>query len=380
MVLEEVIGMRLTSSRAARRVVLGLVALLVVACSSSGSTTAPTASGQAASSEPTAAPPSQAAAACSGLAFYLSPGLFDEFQAGSKLFLEQYGTEQGLEVRTLNANNNATQQLAQLDDALAQNPAAVILAAVDTAQMAGGVKKIQDAGVLAIAYDRLIADAKADFTTTADTTKMGQLGAQEIVKLLTAKNGSPKGLVLEQMGDLGDSYTIGIDQGFSEVVKDYPDIQVIRKDAAGWEPTVAAQAVDDVLTANPGVDLVWVHSEGLAPAIVPVLERHGFAAGDGKLIFMGASGLPVGLQLIRDGWMTETIDYPLSPEYVASVDFICKHQAGESVDTGTWEISGYQNEVKDESWGRTLWIPGEVITKDNVDDPNLWGNVKIPGQ
>ena len=370
-------ALRATSGRAAG---LGLAALLVVACGGGAATKAP--------ATPTAAAPGESAtaseaasqtAACSGLAFYLSPGLFDEFQAGSKLFLEQYGTEQGLEVRTLNANNNATQQLAQLDDALAQDPVAVIVAAVDTAQMAGSVKKIQDAGAVAIAYDRLIADATADFTVTADTTKMGKLGGEEIVRLLTAKNGAPKGLVLEQMGDLGDSYTIGIDEGFTEVLKGYPDIKVIRKDAAGWEPTVAAQAVDDVLTANPNVDLLWVHSEGMAPAIVPVLERHGYAVGDGKLIFMGASGLPVGLELIREGWMAETIDYALSPEYVASVDYICKKQAGQTVDVGVWEIGGYQNEVKDEAWGRTLWIPGEIITKDNVDDPNLWGNVKIPG-
>ena len=361
-----------------RRFIIGFAALAllasgVLAACSSAATTAPTA---AATQAATAAP--SAAAACSGKVFYLSPGLFDEFQAGSKILLEKYGKEKGLDVRTLNANNNATQQLAQLDDAITQKPVAVVIAAVDTAQMAGNLKKLSDAGILSIAYDRLIMDGKPDFTTSADTTKMGKLGAEEIVRLLTAKNGSPKGTVLEQMGDLGDSYTLGIDQGFTEVIKGYPDIKVIRKDAAGWEPTVAARAVDDVLTANPNIDLLWVHSEGLAPAIVPVLEKHGFKAGDGKLIFMGASGLPVGLDLIREGWMVETIDYPLSPEYVSSIDFICKKLAGEDVALGTWEIGGYKNEVKDEKWGRTLWIPGEIITKANVDDPNLWGNIKIP--
>jgi ribose transport system substrate-binding protein len=316
--------------------------------------------------------------AAGGQVFYLSPGLFDEFQAGSKLFLEQYGTEKGYEVQTLNANNNATQQLAQLDDALVQSPVAVIVAAVDTAQMAGSIEKIANAGAVAVAYDRLIPDAQVPFTVSADTVKMGQLGGEQIVRLLTEKNGSPSGTVLEQMGDLGDTYTLGIDQGFSAVIEQYPDIEVIRKDAAGWEPTVAARAVDDVLNANPDVDLLWVHSEGLAPAIVPVLEKHGFAAGDGKLIFMGASGLPVGLDLIREGWMALTVDYPLSPEYVGSIDAITQLIAGTTLAPCTWEIGGYQNVLKLEAWGPTLWVPGEVITKDNVDDPNLWGNIQIP--
>jgi ribose transport system substrate-binding protein len=313
-----------------------------------------------------------------GKVFYLTPGLFDEFQAGSKLFLEQYGSEMGYEVQTLNANNNATNQLAQLDDALVQQPVAVIVAAVDTAQMAGSMEKIDAAGAVSIAYDRIIPDAPVDFTVSADTVKMGELGGQEIVRLLTEKNGAPEGIVLEQMGDLGDTYTLGIDQGFTSVIEQYPDIEVIRKDTAGWEPTVAARSVDDVLTATPDVDLVWVHSEGLAPAIVPVLEKHGFAPGDGKLIFIGASGLPVGLQLVRDGWMALTVDYPLSPEYVSAITAI-----GQTLDVSepcVWEINGYQNVLKSEAWGPTLWVPGEVITKDNVDDPNLWGNIEIPGE
>jgi ribose transport system substrate-binding protein len=313
-----------------------------------------------------------------GRVFYLSPGLFDEFQAGSKLFLERYGAEKGYTVQTLNANNNATQQLAQLDDALVQDPVAVIVAAVDTAQIAGSIAKIRDAGVVAVAYDRAITDAQVDFTVSADTVKMGELGGEQIVRLLTEKNGEPTGIVLEQMGDLGDSYTIGIDEGFSNVIAGYPDIQVIRKDTPGWEPTVAARTVDDVLTATPDVDLVWVHSEGLAPAIVPILEKHGHSAGDGQLIFMGASGLPVGLQLIRDGWMALTIDYPLSPEYVASIDAVTLLLSGGALEPCMWDIDGYQNQVTLEAWGPTLWVPGEVITADNVDDPNLWGNIEIP--
>jgi ribose transport system substrate-binding protein len=313
-----------------------------------------------------------------GRVFYLAPGLFDEFQAGSKLFLEQYGAEQGYAVQTLNANNNSTQQLAQLDDALIQEPVAVLVAAVDTAQMAGSVSKIKEAGAVSVAYDRPIVDAQADFTVSADTVSMGRLAAEQIVRLLTEKNGSPTGVVLEQMGDLGDSYTVSIDQGFSEIISAYPDIQVIRRDTPAWEPTTAASTVDDVLTATPDVDLVWVHSEGLAPAIVPVLEDHGFAPGDGKLIFMGTSGLPVGLDLVREGWMALTVDYPLSPLYVSAIDVVSILRSGATLAPCTWEIGGYTNVLTQEAWGPTLWVPGEVITKENVDDPNLWGNVQIP--
>ena len=31
-----------------------------------------------------------------------------------------------------------------------------------------------------------------------------------------------------------------------------------------------------------------------------------------------------------------------------------------------------------ESWGPNIKIPGAAITKDNVDDPKFWGNLKPP--
>jgi len=364
------------SSRLAVALVLVGTAALLSACSS-GSTSSPTATPSPAAPAGSTAP-SPAPAGGKGVVYYLSPGLFDEFQAGSKSFLESYGAEKGYTVKSLNANNNATTQVQQFDDAIAQKPVAIIVAAVDTATIGTSIEKAKAAGIVVAAYDRFVTNTPVDFTVTADVTKMGKMGAEEIVKLLTTKNGSPKGTVLEQMGDPGDSYTIGIDQGFTEAIAAYPDIKVIRKAAAGWEPTVAATAIDDVLTANSAVDLVWVHSEGLAPAVVPVLEKHGFAAGDGKLIFFGTSGLPAGLDLIRQGWMVETIDYPLAPEYKGTIDALDKIIAGEKLAAGTWEIDGYQNELKMESWGPTLYLPGEVITKANVDDPKLWGNIKVP--
>lgn len=359
--------------------VVAALAFVAVGCGG-GASSSPTASAAGTLSEPPAASATTApsvAAACSGKAFYLSPGLFDEFQAGSKTWLDQYGKEKGLTIQTLDSAGNATQQLAQLDDAIAQKPAAIIVAAVDSAQMAASISKITQAGILAIAYDRLIADAKLDFTVTGDNVTVGRTSAEEVVKVLTAKNGAAIGAVLEVIGDPADSYAIAVHQGFSEVMQQNPDIKVISKSTPGWENSVAAATVNDVLTATPNVDVVYLQSDGMGPAVVGSLKSHGHSPGDGKLVLLAAGGSPVGLQLIRDGWIPTVVEYPVVPEYVGSVDFICRKLAGETVDLGPWEIKGTKTEVKDENWGRTMWIPAHFITKDNVDDPNLWGNFKL---
>ena len=58
----------------------------------------------------------------SGVIYYLSPNLMDEWQAGSKLLIEQGGEALGYEVRTLNANNVASEQANQMDTAISQKP------------------------------------------------------------------------------------------------------------------------------------------------------------------------------------------------------------------------------------------------------------------
>ena len=39
---------------------------------------------------------------------------------------------------------------------------------------------------------------------------------------------------------------------------------------------------------------------------------------------------------------------------------------------------GLDGELTKESWGPNIKIPGAAITKDNVDDPRFWGNLKPP--
>jgi len=49
-------------------------------------------------------------------------------------------------------------------------------------------------------------------------------------------------------------------------------------------------------------------------------------------------------------------------------------------------VDGFTNEVRIDDWGPTVWVGAEVISKAggdgtlSVDDPSLWGNVKVPAQ
>jgi ribose transport system substrate-binding protein len=321
--------------------------------------------------------PRAMAAEDKGTIYYLAPTLFDEFQVETKNIVEKLFGELGYKVITLDAQQRADLQNGQMDDAILQKPKAIILAAVDFDAISPGIEKAHAAKIPILVYDRQIRNRKIEFTSVAGTVEIGRLSGEEAVKLLTAKKGGPKGKVLSIMGDSADSYTLDIEKGFEEVLSKHPDIQVIAKPSAGWEPTNAANTVRDQLLVNPDIDLIYIHADHLAPPIVSELQNAGKKPGD--IIMVHATGMPVGLKLLREGWVSTIVEQPLYGQVYGLAMWLDHVISGKEIKPGTYDVVGLPSTLTIEEWGPNLSVPGGVITKDNVDDPKFWGNLKPPG-
>ncbi len=179
------------------------------------------------------------------------------------------------------------------------------------------------------------------------------------------------------MGDSADTYTLDIESGFEEVMKKYPDIEVIAKPSKDWEPTNAANTVQDQLLVNPDIDMLFIHADHLTPPIVSVLENHGKKAGD--ILIVDATGMPMGLDMLRKGWVQTIVEQPLYGQVYGLAMFLDKVISKQEIKPGMYDVVGLNSELTDEEWGPNLRVPGGVITKDNVDDTRFWGNLKPPG-
>jgi ribose transport system substrate-binding protein len=315
----------------------------------------------------------QAYAQKGGLIFYLSPNQFDEFQTTASKLIAKYVTAAGYECRELVAGNeDVTLQLNQLDNAITQKPKAIILAACNSEAVLDGVQKARAAGIPVIAFDRIISSTKVDFHSVAGCYRMGVLCAGEVARLLKERNGAVKGNVLDIMGDPGDSYTVLIEQGFQDTMKQYPDVKINTKIADGWAAEKAANIADDWLVAYPKTDLIFSHAEHLAAAISSVLETKGYKKGE--IIMVSTAGMPMGLNLVRDGWLQSTVEQPLAAQADGVAMFLKDIIAKKKLKLGKYKVGGFDSELSEETYGPILRIPGSVITLKNVDDPKFWGN------
>ncbi|CDP52278.1 sugar ABC transporter substrate-binding protein [Devosia sp. 17-2-E-8] len=311
-----------------------------------------------------------------GKIYYLVPTLLDEFQTASVDAITNFLKQVGYETVTLNADNKTDVQQGQMNDVIALKPAAIVLAAVDFNALKPSIEKARAEGIPVMEFDRQVTATPSDFTSVAGTVEIGHIAADEIQRLLKEKNGDVKGKVLQVLGDPADPYTLDIQKGFEEKMKDFPNVQIISLPAMQWEASNAGTIVSDQLLANPDIDLIFVHAAHLAVAAVASLEAKGKKPGE--VLLVSSNGAPVGLDLIRKGWEQVEVEQPLFAQAAAIAMFADLVVNKKPIKPGEYDVLGLKSTVTDEAWGPNIKIPGAAITKDNVDDPKFWGNMKVP--
>jgi ribose transport system substrate-binding protein len=265
-----------------------------------------------------------------------------------------------------------------MNDVINLKPVAIILAAVDFNALVPSMEKARAAGIPVMIFDRQITSSPSDFTSVAGTVEIGYVAAGEIQRLLKEKKGDVKGKILQVLGDPADPYTLDIQKGFEEKMKDYPGAQIISLPAMQWEASNAGTIVADQLVANPDIDLIFVHAAHLAVAAVASLEAKGKKPGDVMLV--SSNGAPVGLDLIRKGWENVEVEQPLYAQAAAIAMFADKVVNKQPIKAGSYKVLGLDSTLTIESWGPNIKIPGAAITKDYVDEPRFWGNMKAPAE
>jgi ribose transport system substrate-binding protein len=315
-------------------------------------------------------------AASKGTIYYMVPTLLDEFQTESVSAIEKFLKDVGYDVVTLNADNKTDLQQSQMNDTILLKPAAIVLAAVDFNALQPSIEKARAAGIPVMEFDRQITATPSDFTSVAGTIEIGQVASGEIQRLLKEKNGDVKGKVLQVLGDPADPYSLDIQKGFEDKMKEFAGVQIISLPAMAWEASNAGTIVSDQMVANPDIDLIFLHAAHLSVAAVAALEAKGKKPGD--VMMISSNGAPVGLDLIRKGWLNVEVEQPLYAQAAAIAMFADKVVNKQEIKPGMYKVLGLDSTVTIEKWGPNIKIPGAAITKANVDEPRFWGNLKAP--
>ena len=292
--------------------------------------------------------------------------------------LVSHAEEKNWDVVTNNANFSAETQANQIEYFISQGVDAIVTVPVDSQAICASVKKAKDAGIPFYIIDRTPIGCEVNMIIQSDNYLAGKQAGETMVELLDSKYGEPKGTILELQGYLGQNVAQMRGDGFNDVLNAYPNITVISKPTE-WSADKFSSITLDVV-GSTAVDGIYIHSDCVGTtAVLSALEQLGkkFTRDqEGHIFITGVDGCPESLQAIRDGFSDEASSQPVS-DFGIIVDWIQKEFDGIAITEGEVVQEGARwspTQIMKSNIGYILNLSTTTVTKDNVNDPLLWGN------
>ncbi|WP_406318487.1 substrate-binding domain-containing protein [Streptosporangium sp. NBC_01639] len=251
---------------------------------------------------------------------------------------EDEAKKQGIALTVTDAQNDASQQVNQVQNFASQSMKAIIVNPVDSDAAAPAVKAAERSKIPVIAVDRVVNGATVAQTVASDNVAGGKLAAQELAKQL-----GEKGKVAVLQGVPGTSASRDRGQGFTEGIKAYPNIQVVAQQPADFDRTKGLDVMTNLLQSNPGVTGVFAENDEMALGAIKAL---GAKAGK-EIKVIGFDGTPDGLKAIQAGTLNAS---------VAQQPQILGQQA----------VQGALKAAKGEKVEATVAVPVKIVTSANV--------------
>jgi D-xylose transport system substrate-binding protein len=199
------------------------------------------------------------------------------------------------------AGSSAEQQIADVENLIAQGANALIILAQDGTAIKPAVQSAIDQGIPVIAYDRLIEDPGA-FYITFDNVEVGRMQARAILEAV------PVGNYVMIKGNAADANADFLRGGQQEILQeaiDAGDIVIVGESYTdNWAPEVAQTNMEQFLTENDNdVQAVVSSNDGMAGGVVAALAAQGL---DGVVPVSGQDGDGAALNRVALG--TQTVD------------------------------------------------------------------------
>lgn len=209
-----------------------------------------------------------------------------------------------MELTVLNADGDAATQSNQLDTVVSQGIKTIILDPLVRDALVPSTKKAVDSGANVIVVDRTV-NTPVLTTIKAPDVPLGERAGQFIADYLKGK-----GKVAILSGSAGASPTIDRTQGFMNVMKKYPGIEIVADVAGDYDTAKAEQATTNLLSRFPKgqLDLIYTHADVMAFGAIPAIKAAG-RGDDVKLV--GIDGQEQSMDAISAGDYLATVAYPV---------------------------------------------------------------------
>ena len=189
-------------------------------------------------------------------------------------------------------------EISIMEDLVQMGVDAIVVAPVDSKGIVPAIEAANAAGIPIIVIDTAADGGEFETFVAIDNVKASALDGEAAVKLLDGKG---KVAILE--GIVGQSTGRERLEGFHSVIDNYPDIEVVASLPAEWDKAKGMAAAEDILTANPDVELIYACNDMMALGAVEAIRAAGKT---GEIPVLGFDGVQEALEAVKAGTMAGT--------------------------------------------------------------------------
>ena len=273
--------------------------------------------------------------------------------AAQEVSAKKHAEELGCEVITADAQNDLNKQIADVEDMVAQGIGALIVNPRDSKGMVPAVNAASAAGVKVFVIDSTL-DPSANFVTLVQSSN-GQNGMLVGQWLADQTKGTDLKIALlsgDKGNEVGQERRLGVLAGLLEGQlknEGRARFEIVGQGWGLWGHEGGLKAMEDMLVANPDINVVLGENDSMVLGAKKALEQAGRL--DGVMLLAAADGQKEALEMIKEGGYGAT--GLNDPAIVAST----------AVDLAKKAIDG---ELSADTSKITYTTP-MAITKDNVD-------------
>ncbi|MDR1021169.1 MAG: sugar ABC transporter substrate-binding protein [Synergistaceae bacterium] len=217
-----------------------------------------------------------------------------------------------VEILIRDGEANSIKIMEIIDTFISQKIDAFILAgAVDLRALIPGIVRLNEENIPVGALDTSPEGGKVDFFLSFDLAKSSAKAAELFIEGIKQRNGGevPEGVVVEIIGDAADMFAVACTEGFSSVLGNYPQLQVVQGEGK-WNNTDSHTKASDLITRyGDRIKGIYVQTPDImAAGVVSAIEAAGLNAED-----FGICGIcigPEGIELIKQKKVLGIVEQP----------------------------------------------------------------------
>ena len=220
----------------------------------------------------------------------------------------------GVRVEIRAANDDNDRQIRDIEELIGMGINLLIVSPNVVDDVSPAIEKAYQKGIPVVLIDRRTRSEQCTAFVGADNYDIGQRAGSYIANRLEGH-----GKIVEVRGLATSTPDTERHRALMEVLKNYPDIEIIDSIDAGWFEPKAEQLFDSLLTCHPHIDLVFCYNDRMAAGAYRAAVRH---QREKEMLFIGVDALygeDKGVDMVSKGQLDATFIYPTGGDKVMEV-------------------------------------------------------------